>query len=216
MAHVGQKLRFRARSLFASLPCRSGLADVVFQSARLILQGYVGLRETAVEPTRLQEERGEHEARRHESVNAASVEAQVKTPGVEEPAEGDVEQPGAHNDHEPEVKHHRGTLPPQDHKRDQAQGPHGRQHERLHRCIAVASHDAGQEVLSYSGQQREGAHHANYGDNTADGIQSAQAAGRCTDPTVTLLQCTLGYYEEREAPVPEHIEPSGGLGPRSQ
>ena len=99
----------------------SGLPAQFFEQA-----GQLGLQGDVVDQQHRQDE-----TCRAESVDPAGIKAEIESGRVENRRQRDVEQPGAHHDHEPDVEHGMRSPKPQDQQRREAETPH-RRHDADH------------------------------------------------------------------------------------
>lgn len=94
-------------------------------------------RQLGLQVDRVDQQDRQDETRGKEAVDAPEVEAEIEPGHVEDRRQRDVEKPGAHHDHQPDVEHRVLTAEPQCHERHQAQAPHGR-YDDDHRPGVVA------------------------------------------------------------------------------
>ena len=117
----------------------------------------VRLDQPRVEHGVLEQQHDKHEAGRQQSIDPPGVEAEVESAGIEDHGQGDVEEPRAQHDHQPEVEDRVRAAPPEGGEGDQTQAPDERD-DRVHRRgVAVVLHDRRQEVPRGGGKEGESA-----------------------------------------------------------
>ena len=132
--------------------------------------------EREVELAVLDQQHHQHEARGQEPVDPTGVEAEVEPAGVEDRGERDVEEPGAHHDHEPEVEHRVRPAPPERDQGDQAEPPDARDDADHGGGVVVAPHDPGKPVLAGRREKRaSGYRHERCPDAAEDGAAGTAA-----------------------------------------
>jgi len=107
--------------------------------------------------------------------------------------------------------------PPQDCEREEAQHPRARQYDAAHGSDAAALHDRGQKLVAPRGQEREPEHQGenrrNAGKNGGAGVPARSAAGRLGS---LVFERRVSDDGEREAAMPERIQPRRALGPGAE
>jgi hypothetical protein len=159
-----------------------------------------------IQPRVLDQQHGQDEADGGQAVDAPGVEADIEAAVVEHRGEADIEEPRAHHHHQPQVEH--GMRPPQPERaqRDEAQAPHARDDEDQRGRVAIARHDRRQRGVPGRGEERERKDH-----RERRGGREANRRARAPAERRLVLQDYIGDDGEREAAVPEHVQPGGGL-----
>ncbi|MFK4673424.1 hypothetical protein ABIF37_005827 [Bradyrhizobium diazoefficiens] len=190
------------------------LGVIVALGVRSALQRADHARGLRLEADILDQEHREHEGRRAEAVEAADVEAEIEARDVHDRRECDIEQPGAHHDHEPDVDHRMRPAEPERDEGGKAERPYeGYDADHGRHVVAVAQQDREQIVPGGDDPGEDG--HGG-GDAEHDGADRPDC--RAADPgaAVGLLQPGIAQHEHREAAVPDHVEPDRGLPARAE
>ena len=173
------------------------VADIAFH--------FEGPRHPGIDRAGLDQQHKQHQGRGHQAVQTAGIEAKVEAAGIEHRAQADLEQPGRHDHHEPHVEHRICAPLPQDEQRHEAQRPDRAGDDRQHRRICVAAHDGREQFVAHGGEQGRA---ANRGQD--DGTRNGDGEP-WTSHAPAVAQICVGDHGEREAGVPDHVQPGGGL-----
>jgi hypothetical protein len=173
----------------------------------------LGLHELACHRTplarHLQQQRNQHDARGDQPVDPACIKAEIIPRRPDDRRKGDVHEPGAHDDHQPKVED-RGLPSPQGNEHQQRDHP-------IRRTDALGDADRVVPVADELRQQRlaGGRHdgeHAYERDDAEDGGSNHPSESSLGGADRRLpAQDHIGEHEQREAAVPELIEPRGRL-----
>ena len=90
---------------------------------------------------------GEHEARGAKAVDAAEIEADIESRHVQDRRQGDVEQPGAHHHHQPDVEDRMRPAKPQRRQCSEAEAPYRRYHAEHDGRVVTAAQQYRQTVV---------------------------------------------------------------------
>ncbi len=159
-----------------------------------------------------EQQNDEHEARRGEPIDASGIEAEIEAPAVEHRGESDIEEPGGHHHHQPQIEHAVGAPAPKHEQSGEAQQPHARHDEDHGRRIPVALHNRGQDALAGRGKPSE---------RYDEGAERPDAPHEPANPNrdaarPTTLEQPISNDEEWESAVPEHVKPSRALRAAAQ
>ena len=162
--------------------------------------GQLGLQGDVVD-----EQHRQDETCRAEPVNPADIKAEIESGHVDDRRQRDVEQPGAHHDHEPDVEHRMRPSEPQHQEGREAQRPH-RRHDADHGGGVVApAQQRRQDIVpggDEPGQRR-------YRDDDGQRAGQDRGADRSADAgaAVFVLQQGIAEHEQRKSAVPDHVQP---------
>ena len=190
-----------------------GVEDALAQDALapvLLLLDIEQAGETAIKIGGTDQQDEQHKGRRCEAIDAAGIETQIEAAAIQHGAERDIEDPRAHDDHQPHVDHRVPRAHPERDQRDEAQHP-GRGNDHDHGgAVGVALHDRRQQILSRRRQQGQHNHHSQGSSNAEQKVALRQVRwGGCG--VAVVLRKGIGDHDERKAAVPEHVEPRRAL-----
>ena len=171
---------------------------------------FVRLGESRVELGVLEQQHEEHEARGQQPVGPADIETEIETAGVEHCGKGNVEDPRAHHDHEPQVEHGMRAPAPQEKQRHQAEEPYAGNDTDHRRRIAVTLHDRRQVRLAYGGKGHSTNHGKQRHRNTPQDRRARVSLWRARRVNLPVEE-RVRDHEKREPRVPEHVQPGGAL-----
>ena len=194
---------------FEALGLREGLARAR-QLGVAFLRDCESLIKAAVKAARFDKESDRHEASGKKAVKVAGIKSDVETPGIENRAECPVKHPGDDDNHQPQIEDGIRTPRSQDRQNSETKQQNRCVHNHHSGCVAVADQDSRQELMicsSENGQHANGCDSTSGGPNHIDG----HAARRAPAHDLAPPEQRIADQEQRETPIPEHIEPGAAL-----